>query len=102
GHPEADGVSQVNVALPEGVRTGLVPVEVRWLDQPLCAPEWVRIIPGGPAVPSIYSVTDGVNLLSGSRIISGAVKVTMHGIVDAECFGATVGGIDVLDLDAVC
>src|SRR5207302_11370884 len=29
GHQDADGLQQVNVMLPRGVRTGLVPVEMR-------------------------------------------------------------------------
>ena len=32
----------MNVALPEGIRTGLVPVEIVWLGRPLAAPAWVR------------------------------------------------------------
>src|SRR5436309_163110 len=40
GEPEHDGVSQVNVALPEGLRTGVVPVDVTWLGQPVCATGW--------------------------------------------------------------
>lgn len=92
GEPAADGVVQINVALPEQIRTGLVPVEVRWLGRPLAPPAWVRIMPPGPLVPRILSVTDGVNLVSGNRILSGSVKVGMVDVADPSQFRATVAG----------
>ena len=41
GEPEKDGtaqagITQVNVSLPEGLRTGMVPVEMLWLGQSIC------------------------------------------------------------------
>jgi SAM-dependent methyltransferase len=102
GAPERDGVSQVNATLPEGLRTGLVPVEMTWLGQPLCAPGWVRIMPAGPPVPRITAVTDGVNLLSGTRIVTGSVKVTMLEVTQAGQFRATVDGADVPGTESFC
>ena len=92
--PEYDGLSQVNAALPEGVRTGIVPVEARWLGQPLCAPSRVRIIPAGPAAPRLHALTDGHNLLHGTRIVSGAIKVVMVEVERPEQFRARVDGVD--------
>src|SRR3954470_3279254 len=43
GHPAADGVTQINVTLPDGIRTGLVPVALG------AARGWIRVIPAGPA-----------------------------------------------------
>ena len=63
GWPIAEGVRQVNAWLPEGIRTGLLPVEIRMNGRAICAPGTVRIIPAGPMVPRIISVTDGVNLV---------------------------------------
>ncbi|MBZ5623819.1 MAG: class I SAM-dependent methyltransferase [Acidobacteriia bacterium] len=102
GDREADGVSQINAALPEGIRTGLVPIEVTWLGRPLCAPGWVRIMPAGPAVPRVNTVTDGVNLLSGGRIASRVVKVTMLDVTHAERFRAAVDGAEVPDTESFC
>jgi SAM-dependent methyltransferase len=102
GEPEKDDIVQVNVALPEGLRTGLVPVQMSWLGQPLCAPAWVRIMPAGPTVPRIATITDGINLCSGKRIVTGSVKVTMVEVEHAEQFRATVDGADVLDIDSFC
>ena len=92
----------MNVALPEGLRTGMVPVELVWLGQPVAAPAWVRIMPAGPSVPRITTVTDGINLLSGTRIVTGSVKVTMHEVSDAAQFHATVDGLDALEIESFC
>ncbi|HYW43734.1 MAG TPA: class I SAM-dependent methyltransferase [Bryobacteraceae bacterium] len=102
GQPEADGVSQVNGALPEGIRTGLVPIELAWLGRALSPPAWVRIVPAGPSVPRIGAVTDGVNLLSGNRIASGVLKVTVFDLARADRFRASVDGSDVPGIESFC
>jgi len=101
GEPDTDRICQVNAALPEGLRTGMVPIELRWMDQP-CATGWVRIIPPGPSIPSIMTVTDGINLLSGTRIVTGSIKVTMVEVKDPETFRATIDGQDVLETESFC
>jgi SAM-dependent methyltransferase len=102
GAPEKDGVSQVNAALPEGLRTGFVPVEVFWRGESLCPPAWVRIMPPGPAVPRVVSVTDGINIISGTRIVTGSVKVFMTDVAHPEEFHASVDGGPVSDVDTFC
>ncbi len=102
GEPAADGVSQVNVALPEGIRTGLVPIELRSNGLPLCAPVWVRLMPPGPLVPRIAAVTDGVNLVSGDRILSRSVKVAMMEVSDPARFRATVDGLETAEVESFC
>ena len=102
GTPEADGVTQVNVALPEGIRSGLVPVEVNWRGVPLCERGWARIMPAGPLVPRITAVSDGVNLLLDHRTSTGTMKVTMCEVERPEGFHARVDGLDVREIDAFC
>jgi SAM-dependent methyltransferase len=102
GVPANDGVQQVNVRLPEAIRTGVVPVEMFWLGQPICEPAWVRIIPPGPAVARLETVTDGVNLLLDRRTESGSLKVTMMEVPHAELFHATVDGMAVRETDSFC
>ena len=94
GAPEYDGLSQVNAALPLGIRTGIVPVEARWLGQPLCAPSRVRIIPAGPAAPRLHALTDGENVLHGNRIVSGIVKAVMVDVKRPLEFRVRVDGAD--------
>jgi SAM-dependent methyltransferase len=102
GPPAWDGVQQLNAALPRGIRTGLVPVELRWLGQPLAAARWLRVIPAGPVVPRVCSVSDGVNLLAGRHIESGTVKATLEELDHPEWFQATVDGLPVREIDFFC
>jgi SAM-dependent methyltransferase len=102
GEPDRHGVSQVNVALPSGLRTGLVPVELLWLGSRVAIPAWVRIIPAGPSVPRIYSVADGVSLLSGTRIVTGTVKVTMFELADPTVFRVNIDGRDAKETESFC
>ncbi len=92
GTPMWDGVCQLNFLLPEGTRTGLVRVDLTWLGQPLAAPVWLRVIPPGPTAARISSVTDGINLLAGTRVESGAVKMVLEDVIGTSGFEVTVDG----------
>ena len=102
GPPEPDGVSYVNAILPDGLRTGLVPVEVWWQGEPLFAPGWVRIMPPGPLVPRVLAVNDGINLLLGNRVLTRTVKVTMLEVAHADQFRAAVDGHAADPIDRFC
>jgi hypothetical protein len=69
-----------------------VPIELHWLGQPVCAPGWIRIVPPGPPAPRIVELTDAINLLSGNRISTGLVKVTMREVARPDEFRVTVSG----------
>jgi SAM-dependent methyltransferase len=97
GHPAADGITQVNLMLPEGIRTGLVPIAVTG-----GASGWIRVIPPGPAVPRITNVTDGVNLLSANRVVSRTVKIAMRDVSRPEDFRAAVDGVAVAEVESFC
>jgi hypothetical protein len=101
GAPEWDGVHQIKVLLPPRVRTGMVPVELLWLGKPLCPRVWLRVIPRVPVVPRVCSVSDGTNLLAGSRIESGIVKLVMEDVVDAKAVSALVDGRPMDDLESL-
>ncbi|MBX9603498.1 MAG: methyltransferase domain-containing protein [Bryobacteraceae bacterium] len=102
GPPDAGGTQQVNALLPEVVPTGLLPVEILWLGEPVSTPGTLRVIPPGPSVPFLLSVTDGVNLVSGSRIETGCVKVTMEEVLRPEEFGAEMAGRPVESIEHFC
>jgi len=95
GPRERNGFSQINVFLPGGARTGLLPVRIDWLGKQLAAEAFVRVIPPGPAVPRLNSLTDAVNLMSTHRIESGLVKVSIEEVDAIEGFNATVDGVPV-------
>jgi len=99
GPAARDGITQVNAALPEGIRSGLVPVEVSWLGRPLCA-GWTRILPAPPLAPRIAAITDGIDLLSGARIVTGSVKVAMLEVARSDDFRATVDGLEATDWES--
>ncbi len=102
GEPAHDGVWQVNVALPEGIRTGLIPVAVTLGGEALCEASWVRIIPAGPSVTRLVAISDGVNLISGNRVGSGTVKVTLAEAPAAEGFRVTVDGRPPSSTESFC
>ena len=102
GEAAHDGVSQVNAALPEGVRTGLVPVELFLYGRPLCPASWMRLIPPGPPTPHVVSIGDGVNLISGNVVASGMLKTVMVEVECASDFHATFDAREVDGIDAFC
>jgi SAM-dependent methyltransferase len=102
GPPEHDGLQQVSAYLPTGLATGLRPVEISWLGESLCEPARLRVIPPGPSVPRIDSVTDGIDLLSGKKIVTGTIKVVIEEAEPPEEFQAAVGGRAVKDFELFC
>ncbi len=101
GPPDSSGVQQLNAILGAGVRTGVVPLELRWFGETL-ATGTLRVIPAGPEVPRIAMLTDGINLLSGSRIESRSVKVVLEEVSRPQEFGAQVDGIEAEELEILC
>ena len=102
GPPETDGLQQMNVLLGDVSQTGILPLEVLWNERPICEPASLRVIPPGPAVPHLLSVTDGINMLLGQRVTSGCVKVTIEEAIYPFDFRATIGGKEVLNVDVFC
>jgi SAM-dependent methyltransferase len=99
--PDRKNVTQVNAWLPEGIRTGLVEVTVSRQDRPLCE-KWTRLVPAPPMVPRIVSVTDGIDLLSGARIVTRSVKVVIVEAANSSGFRAAVDGVDVPEWRSFC
>lgn len=102
GPPDKTGAQQVNVILPDLEATGLLPVELRWLGRAIAPVATLRVIPPGPSVPLITSVTDGVNLVAENRIETRSVKVVLEEIARPYEIEASVGGFPAADLEYVC
>ncbi len=100
--PEQGGLTQFNILLPAGTRTGLVPVTLTWAARALCRTAWMRVIEPGPAVPRIESVTDGTNLMADRRIEGGTVKLQMEEVTDPESFHASIGSRPVRGVEMFC
>lgn len=102
GPPDNTGLQQLNVILPDLEETGLLPVEIQWLGQRVSPPAVLRVIPPGPSVPSLESVTDGINLVAGRRIETRMVKATLIEISRPHEMDAFVDGHHVSDLEFFC
>lgn len=102
GPPVFDGLRQVNAMMPPKVRTGLVPADLFWFGEPLAETAWVRVIPAGPEVPRLTSLSDGVNLLSGSTITSRSVKLFLEELATPERLEVRMHDQLVPDLDIFC
>ena len=101
GRPEADGLRQLNAVLPPGLATGLNPVSLFWRGQ-LLAESRLRIVPTPPPVPRVLEASDGVNLLSGRRIISRSIKLFLEECPHPEELEIRIDGSLVLDKDVFC
>ncbi len=99
GPADSAGLQQVNAWLPDRIRTGLVPVEIHSNGKPLCPPAMARIVPPGPLVPRIVSITDGVNLVLANETSSGHLKVQIEEVMAPESIRASVDDQPVSNLE---
>lgn len=102
GPPEFDGMRQLNLLLPEGLDTGLGLIELRTSTSPEAARGGIRLISPGPPVPRVLSVSDGIDLLSGTRIVTNSVKAVLEEVEQPERLRAYVSGVAVSSLDHFC
>jgi len=86
------GPQQVNVFLPHGIPTGLVPVRLWMLGDPVSNAVLLRVIPAPPAVPRLLDVTDGVNLLSLNRTETRTLKVNVEEVGSDPALDASLDG----------
>jgi SAM-dependent methyltransferase len=100
GPPESGGLQQFNVQLPPGVAPGLQPVELFYRGTLIAPPSFLRVIPPGPTVPRLVSLSDAVDLLSTTRILSRAIKAGFEEIQDFSQFSAAVDGVPVAEFEA--
>ncbi len=100
--PERHGLRQLNVELPQGLPSGLQPVELFWWERPIAPRAVLRVIPPPPAVPRVVSVSDAVDLLAGTRIRSRTVQVCLEEAERPEQFEASIDGRAVGELEIFC
>jgi hypothetical protein len=75
---------------------------VQWCGQRISPPAVLRVIPPGPSVPSVASVSDGINLVAGKRIETRMIKVTLEEISRPHEIEASVDGHPVSDIEFFC
>lgn len=96
GRAEADGIRQLNALLPEGLNPGLVEVSLGNTTHRL------RLIPKPPTVPRVMTVSDGVDLMAGTTISSGTIKLSVEEFEPLDRFRATIGEVPVNQIDTFC
>jgi SAM-dependent methyltransferase len=91
---------QLSIAMPRDMPTGLQPIRVLWHGAELLRAT-VRVLPPGPPLPRVISVSDAVDILSAGQVSSGMVKVVTEEMADPAMFFATVSGRAVRKLEWV-
>ncbi len=100
--PLFDGIHQINVWMPPGARTGLLPVELLMNGEPLCSPALARVVLAGPVVPRIVSITDAIDLIAKNEATSGVFKVQLEEVNDPESVTASLGNQQLERLAITC
>ena len=88
--------------LPEGFGTGFQPFRLTCEHTPLKGEAFLRVIPPGPEVPWIASVTDSVYAGAGRTISSNMVRVSLEEAQQSEELQATVDGHSIRRVGCVC
>lgn len=78
GIPHKDGLQQVTAFLPNGLEPGLHPLRLICAGTTLPSQSFVRVVPPGPDVPRIVSVTDAVCVGGGSTISSNRIRISLE------------------------
>lgn len=73
GHPQ-----QVNVFLPPGLRTGLLPIVLLADGIPISPATTIRIGPAPPLAPRLIRMSDGVNLLDHGQVMGETLKLQIE------------------------
>jgi SAM-dependent methyltransferase len=94
GPPDRTGGQQIRVDLPELEATGLLPVQMFWLDQPISEPATLRVIPPGPPIPRV--------VYAPKWVANRVVKMTLEEIARPYEIEIAVEGRPVDDIEKIC
>jgi hypothetical protein len=102
GSADAEGLQQVTAILPEGLATGLQPFSLTCADTSLACDGFLRLVPPGPVVPRVASVTDSVCPGAGRTIVSGMVRVSLEEAHRPEDLRAVLDGSPLRLVSHIC
>jgi hypothetical protein len=91
---DRSGWQRIRVDLPELEATGLLPVQLFWLDRPLSAPATLRVIPPGPSIPHVVAAPQ--------RVENRKVALTLEEIARPFDIEVWMGGHPVEDVEKIC
>lgn len=94
GAADRSGWQRIRVDLPELEATGLLPVQLFWLDRPLSEPATLRVIPPGPSIPRIVAAPP--------RVENRRVTLTLEEIARPFDIEVWMGGRPVEDVEKIC
>jgi len=94
GAVDRSGWQRIRVDLPELEATGLLPVQLLWLDRPLSEPATLRVIPPGPSIPRIVAAPQ--------RVENRRVALTLEEIARPFDIEVWMGGHPVEDIEKIC
>jgi len=94
GAVERSGWQRIRVDLPELEATGLLPVQLFWLDRPLSEPATLRVIPPGPSIPRVIAAPQ--------RVENRRVALMLEEIARPFDIEVWMGGHPVEDVEKIC
>ena len=94
GAVDRSGWQRIRVDLPELEATGLLPVQLFWLERPLSEPATLRVIPPGPSIPRIVAAPQ--------RVENRRVALTLEEIARPFDIEVWMGGRPVEDVEKIC
>ena len=94
GALDRSGWQRIRVDLPELEATGLLPVQLFWLDRPLSEPATLRVIPPGPSIPRIVAAPQ--------RVENRKVALTLEEIARPFDIQVWMGNHPVEDVEKIC
>jgi len=94
GPADSSACQVIRADLPDLEATGLLPVQLCWLDEPISAPAALRVIPPGPSVPRLISVS--------KTVTAHGLTLTAEEIARPDEIEILVGGLRVDSFDYVC
>jgi SAM-dependent methyltransferase len=94
GAADRSGWQRIRVDLPELEATGLLPVQLFWLERPLSEPATLRVIPPGPSIPHIVAAPQ--------RVENRKVALTLEEIARPFDIEVWMGGHPLEDIEKIC
>jgi SAM-dependent methyltransferase len=94
GAVDRSGWQRIRVDLPELEATGLLPVQLFWLDRPLSEPATLRVIPPGPSIPRIVAAPQ--------RVENRRIALTLEEVARPFDIEVWMDGHPVEDVEKIC
>lgn len=91
-HPSPEGLGDISFTVPHLNGTGRTSLKLSWRGHPICDPAEVEVVASKSESPVLISVRDGVNHLSGRRIVCRHVKVILDNVSEPGGLRAAIDG----------